>query len=145
MLFPLIIALALGCAFCIVLWSRAKATTRRKAIRRYCDEHGFDFLDSHLPATLDLNRSSLKGVQSISSAFTGMGSRNRFVFFDCWLRPGKRGYTQSVLAIHLLAEPYPACRWDRGLREEHVGEWTLIYHDERDWSVREIDAHLSAL
>jgi hypothetical protein len=145
MLFPLIIALVLGCAFCIVLWSRAKATTRRKAIRRYCDEHGFDFLDSHLPATLDLNRSSLKGVQSISSAFTGLGSRNRFVFFDCWLRPGKTGYTQSVLAIQLLVEAYPACRWDRELHEEHVGEWTLIYHGKRGWPVSEIDAHISAL
>jgi hypothetical protein len=87
MMFPLIIALALGCAFCIVLWSRAKATTRRKAIRRYCDEHGFDFLDSHLPATLDLNRSSLKGVQSISSAFT-------------W-----NGIAQSIRLLRLLVAP----------------------------------------
>jgi hypothetical protein len=145
MLFPLIIALVLGCAFCIVLWSRARATARRKAIRRYCDEHRFDFLNGHIPATLDLSSSSLKGLQSVSSAFTGTGSRNRFVFFDCWLRPGRTGYTQSVLAIHLLAESYPACRWDRELREEHAGEWTLIYHDKRTWSVREIDAHISGL
>jgi hypothetical protein len=131
MLFPLIIALVLGCALCIVLWSRARATARRKAIRRYCDEHRFDFLDGHLPATLDLSGGSLKGLQSVSSAFTGTGSRNRFVLFDCWLRPGRTGYTQSVLAIYLLAESYPACRWDRELREEHAGEWTLIYHDRR--------------
>jgi hypothetical protein len=145
MLFPIIIALVLGCAVCFVLWSRTKATARRKAIRRYCDERRFDFLDGHIPESLDLNSSSLKGLQSISTAFTGMGSRNRFVFFDCWLRPGRTGYTQSVLAIHLLSESYPACRWDRELREEHIGDWTLIYHDRRAWSVREIDAHVSTL
>jgi hypothetical protein len=145
MLFPLIIALVLGCAFCIVLWSRARATARRKAIRHYCDKQGFDFLGGQIPAALDTNSSSLQGLQSFSSAFTGMGSRNRFVFFDCWLRPGKTGYTQSVLAIHLLAESYPACRWDRELREERSGDWTLIYHDRREWSLRELDAHISTL
>jgi hypothetical protein len=86
MLFPLIIALVLGCAFCIVLWSRARATARRKAIRRYCDEHRFDFLDGHIPATLDIS-SSLKGLQSVSSAFTG------------------NGLAQSIRLLRLLVAP----------------------------------------
>ena len=140
----IILVLAIGCVLGFRLWLRAAARKRREGIRRYSEEHGFQYLDAQ-PPQISLGSSSLKAVQSTSNAFTGTGTRNRFVFFDCRIREGRTSHIQSVLALERLGEHYPACRWDRELREERVGDWTLVYHPRRAWSLNEIDAHVSAL
>jgi hypothetical protein len=109
------------------------------------DEHHFSFLGNSLPAGLNLEISAFRSAESISSAFAGTGREKEFAFFDCYIHEGRRGYTQSVLAIHNLGGSYPACRFDRQLREGRAGEWTLIYHDRRAWPAAEIDAHISSL
>lgn len=139
-----IIVLVFAGVLCVVFWRRAAAARRSLAIRSYSNEHGFQYVDQQV-ADIPFNRSSFKDLQSVANAFTGTGARNRFTFFDCHIREGRTGYTQSVLAIEHLEGSYPACRWDRTLREERAGDWTLVYHDRRAWSLSEIDAHVSAL
>lgn len=142
----IVIAICIATAFLLFLWSRKRAASRRDGIRRYAEEHHFNFLGNSLPATLSLEGSSFRFAENISSAFTGVGRDKEFVFFDCYIREGRRGYTQSVLAIHQLGGSYPACRFDRALREEHApGHWTLIYHERRAWPLAEIEAHVSSL
>ncbi len=140
------IAACVVVAICLFALSKQRAKSRREGIRQYADEHKFSFLGSSLPADLSLERSSFRSTKSISSAFTGAGKEKAFVFFDCSIREGRTGYTQSVLAIRDLGGSYPACRFDRQLREERApGGWTLIYHERRGWPVQEIDAHVSSL
>ena len=139
-----ILVLAIGCVLGFRLWPQAAARKRREGIRRYSEKHGFEYLDDQVPQ-LPLSSSSLKAAQATSNAFTGMGARSRFVFFDCRIREGRTRHTQSVLALERLGEHYPACRWDRELREERAGDWTLVYHPRRAWSLNEIDAHVSTL
>jgi hypothetical protein len=142
----IVIAICVVVALCIFFWSRRRAAARRQAIRQYADENHYSFLGDRLPDTLHLDRSSfLRSAESISSAFTGRGKEKEFAFFDCSLREGRRGYIQSVLAIYRLNGHYPACQFDRQLREERAGDWTLIYHDRRTWPVPEIDAHVSSI
>jgi hypothetical protein len=141
----IVIAICVVVALGIFFWSRQGAASRRNAIRQYTDEHHFTFLGNRIPDTLNLDRSSFRSAENISSAFTGTGKEKEFAFFDCSMRDGRRGYTQSVLAIYRLEGSYPACQFDRQLREEHAGDWRLIYHDRRTWPVSEIDAHLSSI
>jgi hypothetical protein len=141
----IILAICIVVAISIFVLSKRKAASRRQAIHQYVDEHHFTFLGNSLPAGLNLEISAFRSAESISSAFTGTGREKEFAFFDCAMRDGRRAYTQSVLAIHNLGGSYPACRFDRQLREERAGEWTLIYHDRRTWPVTEIDAHISSL
>jgi hypothetical protein len=141
----LVIAICVIVALGIFLWSRQRAALRRKAIRQYADEHHFTFLGNRLPDTLSLDRSSFRSAENISSAFTGTGKEKEFAFFDCFIREGRRGYTQSVLAIYRLDGSYPACQFDRQLHEARAGDWRLVYHDRRTWPVSEIDAHVSSL
>jgi hypothetical protein len=145
MMLALILALLIVCALAVVLWLRARTRMRQQAIRRYSDEQGFAYLGSQLPPMLDMSRSSMRQMKSLSNAFTGSRSGKQFVFFDCRIPEGRTGYAQSVLAIHGLKESYAACRWDRALRQERLGEWSLIFHDRRLWPVSEIDAHVSTL
>ena len=132
-------------ALCLFLWSRQRAASRRKAICQYVDDHNLQFLGSVLPDTLNLGASSLRQAEAISNAFLSTGGTRDFVFFDCYIPAGRTGYTQSVLAIYRFTGSYPACRFDRELRQERSGEWTLIYHERRTWPVAEIDAHVSSL
>jgi hypothetical protein len=142
----IVIAICIVVAICFFVLSKQRAAARRQAIRQYADEHHFSFLGNSLPAGLNLEGSSFRFAEAISSAFTGTGHEKEFAFFDCYIREGRRGYTQSVLAIHDLGGSYPACRFDRQLREERApGGWTLIYHERRAWPVAEIDAHISSL
>lgn len=142
----IVIAICSVLALCFFFWKRQQAAARREAIRRYANEHNFNLLGSSLPAGLSLEGSSFRSAETILNAFTGSSRDKEFVFFDCYIREGRRGYTQSVLAIHRLGGSYPACRFDRQLREERApGDWMLIYHDRRAWPVEEIDAHLSSL
>jgi hypothetical protein len=140
-----IVAIGILLAISIFVWLKMRSASRRRAIRRYADEHNFRYLGSDLPASLKLDGSSLRQAESVSNAFSGTGKEKDFVFFDCYIPAGKTGYRQSVLAIYLLGESYPACRFDRELREERVGDWRLVYHTQRAWSVSEIDAHVSSL
>ena len=142
----IVIAICIVVALCLFFWSRKRAATRRDAIRTYADERQFNFLGNSVPSSLSLEISPFRSAENISSAFTGTGHEKEFVFFDCSMREGRTAYTQSVLAIHHLGGSYPACRFDRDLRESHAsGDWTLIYHHHRAWSVGEIDAHVSSL
>ena len=142
----IVVVICIVGAICIFLWLQQRAASRREAIRRYAAEHNFTFLGSRLPTTLSLEGGSFRFAEKISSAFTGTGHEKEFAFFDCYIHEGRRGYTQSVLAIHHLGGIYPACHFDRQLREEHApGQWTLIYHDRRAWPIGEIDAHVSSL
>jgi hypothetical protein len=141
----LVIASGILIALCIFIWSRVRSASRCKAIRHYVDEHNLRFLGSVLPDTLNLGDSSLRRAEAISSAFMGTHGKKDFVFFNCFIPAGKTGYTQSVLAIYRLGESYPACRFDRELREERAGDWTLIYHDRREWPLQQIDAHVSSI
>src|ERR1700744_6214623 len=142
----LIIAIAICVAvICVVVWMRTRSASRRNAIRRYADAHHFHYLESGLPATLKLDDSSFRLTKSISSAFAGTGSKSDFVFFDCFMPGDRMGYTQSVLALHHFDESYPACAFDRALRQERRGDWTLVFHDRREWSLAEIDAHISSI
>ena len=140
----IVIAIGVLLALCFFLWSRKRAAARRQAIRQYADENHYTFLGDRLPDTLNLQASSLRRAENISSAFLGTGKKD-FVFFDSFIPAGKTGYTQSVLAIYLLEDGYPAYHFDRQLREERAGEWMLIYHDKRTWTVPEIDAHVSSI
>lgn len=144
------LAIAIGIcivvALCVFFWSRQRAAARRQAIRQYADTHHYTFLGNTLPDSLKLDRSSfLRSAENISCAFTGRGKEKEFAFFDCSIREGRRGYIQSVLAIYRLDGHYPACQFDRQLREERAGDWRLIYHDRRTWPVSEIDAHVSSI
>jgi hypothetical protein len=142
----IVIAICIVLALCFFFWSRQRAAARSEAIRHYATEHNFNLLGSSLPAGLSLEGSSFRSAELILNAFTGSGREKEFAFFDCYIREGRRGYTQSVLAIHRLGGSYPACRFDRQLLEERApGEWTFIYHHRRAWPVEEIDAHLSSL
>jgi hypothetical protein len=141
-----VIVVSILAAICLFLWSKQREASRREAIRRYAERRSFNFLGNRLPASLSLEGSTFRYAEIISSAFTGTGREKEFAFFDCYIREGRRGYIQSVLAIHQLDGSYPACRFDHQLREERApGEWTLIYHDRRAWPVAEIDAHVSSL
>jgi hypothetical protein len=140
----IVIAICIAVVLSIFFWSRQRAASRRRAIRQYADEHNFTFLGNILPDTLNLQASSLRRAENISSAFLGRGKKD-FIFFDSFIPAGKTGYTQSVLAIYLFEGSYPACQFDRQIREERAGDWRLIYHDRRTWPVSEIDAHVSSI
>ncbi|HEX6771976.1 MAG TPA: hypothetical protein VF126_08110 [Acidobacteriaceae bacterium] len=141
----IVVAICILLALSIFFWSRQRAESRRKAIRQYADEHHFNFLGSTLPSNLSLDGSSFRFAKAVSSAFTGKGKEKEFAFFDCTMPGDRLSYTQSVLAIYQLGGGYPACRFDRQLREERDREWTLVYHDRRAWSISEMDAHISSL
>lgn len=141
----IVIAICIILALCLVFWSRQRAASRRTAIQQYATEHNFTFLGSTLPANLSLDGSSFRFAKAVSTAFTGKGKEKTFAFFDCTMPGDRMSYTQSVLAIYRLGGDYPACHFDRQLREERDREWTLVYHDRRAWSVSEIDAHVSSL
>jgi hypothetical protein len=138
-------------AICVVValayfvWSRVRSASRRKEIRNYAQEHNFSFLENSLPEALKLEGSSFRHAKAISSAFTGAGREKEFAFFDCVMPGDRMSYLQSVLGIYRLGGSYPACRFDRQLREERAGDWILIYHDRRAWSLQEIDAHVSSI
>lgn len=141
-----VIVICVLAAICLFLWSKQQEVSRREAIRKYAEKRSFNFLGNRLPDGLSLEGSTFRFAETTSNVFTGTGREKAFVFFDCYIREGRRGYTQSVLAIYQLDGSYPACRFDRQLQEERApGEWTLIYHNRRSWPVAEIDAHVSSL
>jgi hypothetical protein len=141
----IVVAICVALAACIFVWLRVRSASRRNAIQRYVEEHNFSLLGSSLPATLKLETSSFRYAKAISSAFTGTGREKEFVFFDCVMPGDRTSYMQSVLAVHHLGGRYPAAQFDRQLQEEHRGDWTLISHLKRTWSLSEIDAHISSL
>jgi hypothetical protein len=141
----IVIAILIVIALVLFFWSRQRAASRRNAIQQYATEHGFTFLGNTLPANLSLDGSSFRFSTAVSSAFTGLGKEKQFAFFDCIMPGDRMSYTQSVLAIYQLGGSYPACKFDRQLREERDRDWTLVYHDRRAWSVAEMDAHISSL
>jgi hypothetical protein len=141
----IIVAICVLLAVCVFMWGRVRSASRLRAIQSYAEEHNFSFLGSSLPATLKLETSSFRHAKAISTAFTGAGREKEFAFFDCVMPGDRMSYTQSVLAIRQLGGRYPAAQFDRQLQEEHRGDWTLVYHLKRTWSLSEIDAHISSL
>lgn len=141
----IVVATCVLLAVCAFIWLRLRSASRRNAIQHYAEEHNFNFLGSSLPPMLKLETSSFRHAKAISSAFTGTGREKEFAFFDCVMPGARTSYTQSVLAIHQPGGRYPAAQFDSQLQEEHRGEWTLIYHRKRAWSLSEIDAHISSL
>ena len=132
---------ALGLAIVVsIVRQLVRDKRRKKDIREFALRLGFTYLDSALPTSFPLHRTSSSRARSISGAGAGELSHKEILFFDCELGHGKGRFSRTVVAMRGERADFGAARFGPDLSTEEVGGWTVVYGERRLLQIGEIDS-----